>query len=294
MKARSSQQYARAFLSPTIIILLLFSIFPFVFSLALSFGKVSLTGGLHVALIGGRNWARLLHDARFWNAVNVTVRIVAISVPVEYLLGLGLALLLNQKVRGQNFFRIVFMTPMMLAPIAVGYVGRMMFNDTHGPINDLIRHLGFHTVGWLSDPHVAVYSIILTDIWQWTPLMFLILLAGLQAVPNDYLDAAKVDGASAWQRFYYVLFPLLAPISFAALVLRTIEGFKIIDTIYIMTGGGPGLSTESLTMYGYSAGLETFELAHAATIALALFLLVLLLIMLLVPVMRYVHTITLE
>lgn len=241
----------------------------------MAFGKVSFgEGALKITLTGVRNWSRLIHDARFWNALVVTPKIVGLSVFCEYILGLLLAMLLNQKIRGHTFFRVTFLLPMMLTPIAVGYMWRMLLNDTRGPFNDFLARLGFEAVGWLSNPNVAMYSIILTDIWQWTPFMILILLAGLQAIPRDYIEAAKVDGASSWKIFTYVIFPLLAPASIAAVLLRLVEAFKIIDIIYIMTGGGPGLVTESLTLYGYSVGLRAFDLAYGATISFSLFFVV--------------------
>jgi len=261
---------------PTIVILLLLTIFPFLFTLAMAFGKVTFAGGsLKVSLVGAKNWIRLIHDSRFWNALVVTLKIVSLSVFCEYVLGLLLATLLNRRIRGRTFFRVTFLLPMMLAPIAVGYMWRMMLNDTRGPFNDFLHRLGLGTIGWLSDPSVAMYSIVLTDIWQWTPFMILILLAGLQAIPRDYIEAAKVDGASGWKIFLYVTFPLLAPVSIAAVFLRSVEVFKIIDTIYIMTGGGPGLVTESLTLYGYSVGLRAFDLAYGATVSFSLFFVVL-------------------
>jgi len=274
--SRVAQWQGRLFLAPTVVILLLLTIFPFLFTLAMAFGKVSFEGGaLKISLVGIRNWVRLIHDSRFWNALVVTLKIVGLSVFCEYVLGLLLAVLLNRRIRGRTFFRVTFLLPMMLAPIAVGYMWRMMLNDTRGPFNHILGHLGLTPVGWLSDPNVAMYSIILTDIWQWTPFMILILLAGLQGIPKDYIEAAKVDGASGWKIFLYVVFPLLTPASIAAIFLRSVEAFKIIDIIYIMTGGGPGLVTESLTLYGYSVGLRAFDLAYGATISFSLFFVVL-------------------
>lgn len=282
------------FLAPTVIILLLLTIFPFLFSLALAFGDVSFTGGLRISLAGFRNWARLASDARFWNAFGVTIQIILVAVVSQYLLGLGLALLLNRKIRGRRFFRVTFLVPMMLTPIAVGYMWRMQLSVTRGPVNGLLRLLGLSGVGWLTNPQVAIYSIILTDIWQWTPFMFLILSAGLQGIPQDYVEAAKVDGASGWKLFRHVLFPLLAPASVAAVLLRAVEAFKIIDVIYIMTGGGPGLRTESLTLFGYSIGFRAFDLAYGATISFSLFIGVLLSSLVFVLLTRKFRDVTLE
>ena len=276
LKLFSGKREGRAFLAPTVIVLLALTVFPFFFSLWLTLSKVSFVGGLSIQFIGLRNWARLFSDERFWNALSNTLWFVVIAVTAEYVLGLGLAVLLSRaKIRGKGFFRVLFLLPMMLAPIAVGYMGRMMFNFSRGPVNHLFPYLALPAVKWLTDSEIAIYSIILMDIWQWTPFMFLILFAGVETIPPGFIEAAKVDGASRWQLFKYVLFPLLAPASLAALLIRGLEAFKIIDTIYIMTGGGPGISTESMTLFGYSIGLTAFDLAYGSTIAFSLFIIVL-------------------
>lgn len=276
MIGKSARRQGRAFLAPTVIVLLCFAVFPLLFTLALVFGEAMFgAGGLRIGFAGLRNWTRLVHDARFWNAFSVTVRIVVAAVALEYLLGLGLALLLNRKVRGRGVFRVLFLIPMMLTPIAVGYMWRMIFDVGRGPITGILQRLGLPAVGWITETRLSIYSIIIADVWQWTPFMFLILFAALQAIPRDYVEAAKVDGASGWQLFRNVTLPLLAPASIAAILLRAMESFKIMDIIYIMTGGGPGRSTESLTMYGYNMGFRAFDLAYGATISFSLFLAVL-------------------
>lgn len=271
----TGKKAGRAFLLPAVIILLILTIFPFLFSLFLSFGKVSFLGGLQIHLAGLKNWVRLFGDERFYNALSNTILIAVVAVAIEYVLGLGLALLLNRRVRGSTFFRVLFLLPMMLTPIAVGYMWRMMFNPTRGPIDHVLPLLGLPAVAWLTEPKIVLYSVILTDIWHWTPFMILILFAGLQSIPPALLEAARVDGASGWQLFREVIFPLLAPASIAAILLRTVEVLKIIDKIYILTGGGPGISSESMTLFGYSLGLRAFDLAYGATIAFSLFITVL-------------------
>ena len=291
----SGKREGRAFLLPTVVLLLALTIFPFFYSLWLTFGKVSFIGGLSIQLVGFRNWARLFSDERFWNASSNTLFFVAIAVGLEYVIGLGLAILLSQsRIRGGGFFRVLFLTPMMLAPIAVGYMGRMMFNPTRGPVNHILTHLGLPAVAWLTDTETAIYSIILMDVWQWTPFMFLILFAGLNTIPPDFLEAARVDGASRWQLFRHVIFPLLAPASLAAVLIRVLEAFKIIDTIYIMTGGGPGISTESMTLFGYSLGLTAFDLAYGSTIAFSLFVMVLVISIVLLLMTRRFQEVTFE
>jgi len=285
----------RLLLSPTVILLLLFTLFPFVFTLALVFGRVSFTGGrIAIQFAGISNWVRLFHDQRFWNAVFVTIKIVFIAVFVEYCIGLILALLLYKRPFGCGFFRVLYIIPMLLTPIAVGYTWRMILDVARGPITGILQRIGLQPIGWLVDPKIALYSIIITDIWQWTPFMFLLLYAGLEAIPKEYLEAADVDGATAWRKFLYVIMPLLAPPSIAALLLRSIECFKIVDVIYIMTGGGPGQATESLTLFGYNVGFRAFDLAYGATIAFSLFFMVLIAAMFFTMLTRSLRAIKLE
>lgn len=183
---------------------------------------------------------------------------------------------------------------MLLTPIAVGYTWRMILDVGRGPITGLLQRVGLPSIGWLTDSNVALYSIVLIDIWQWTPFMFLLLYAGLEAIPKDYLEAAEVDGASGWRKFVHVIMPLLAPPSLAALLLRTVECFKIVDIIYITTGGGPGQATETLTLFGYNVGFRTFDLAYGATIAFSLFFAVLIAAMFFTVLTRSLREIRLE
>jgi multiple sugar transport system permease protein len=290
----AGKKAGRAFILPAVIILLLLTIFPFLFSLFLSFGKVSFLGGLKIHFAGLKNWLRLFGDERFYNALSNTILIAVIAVAIEYILGLGLAWLLNRGVKGSTFFRVLFFLPMMLAPIAVGYMWRMMFNPTRGPIDHVLSLLGFPAVAWLTEPKIVLYSIILTDIWHWTPFMILILFAGLQSIPPALLEAARVDGASGWRLFREIIFPLLIPASIAAILLRTVEVFKIIDKIYILTGGGPGIYSESMTLFGYSLGLRAFDLAYGATIAFSLFATVLAISIIFLLITRRSQEISLE
>ncbi len=286
-QSRQAQRpQAAPFLFPAISILLVFTIFPFLFSIALSFSRVSLVGGLRLRFGGLANWSRLLHDDRFWNSLANTLTIVGAAVAAELLLGLGLALLLNRSLRGGGVFRTIFILPMALAPIAIGYIWRMMYHETIGPLNEVLQRVGLPTVAWVSDRHVALLSVILTDVWHWTPFMFIVLLAALQALPAEVREAAQIDGTSGWQLFRHIILPMLLPAMVAVGILRMLEAFKIVDEIFIITGGGPGIATESLTLHAYYIGFLSFDLAYGATIALGLFLLVLVVAMAVVRLTR--------
>lgn len=256
------------FLLPTVIIILLLSIFPLITSLGFTFTD------LHFSRIGGEihfpvfvNYARFFKDSRIWITAMNTLIFVAVGVLFQYVLGLGLALLLNENFIGRSFFRLIFIMPMMLTPVTVAYVARMIFSEDKGPLNHFLR-VNFGLIPpWFSHRWMARVTIASIDAWQWTPFMIIVLLAGLQALPQEIYEAARVDGASAWQSFWSITFPLLAPVSVTAILIRSLEIFKVIDIIHVTTGGGPGQVTESVTMYAHTVGLKEGDLAYASTIA---------------------------
>lgn len=264
---------------PAALLLLAVSIFPFLFSVALAFSKVSLIGGLSIQFGTVYNWVRLFEDPRQWNAVKVTFALVTSAALLECAIGMALALILNNvRLRGGQLFRVLFIVPMALTPIAIGYMWRMMFHESYGAINGLLRFVGLSGLPWTSDGRLALASVITVDVWHWTPFMMLMLLAGLQNLPQEVIEAARVDGATGWSGFWKVTFPMMLPTSLAAILLRSIEAAKLVDEIYIITGGGPGVATENLTLYAYYTGLRSFDLAYGATLAITLFLGVLVLI----------------
>ncbi len=262
----------RLFLAPAVLVVLLLSLFPLVFSLGLTFTNVNLfRRGVPLTFAGADNWVRLLGDDALWETLGNTAIFVTGAVVLEYALGLGLALLLNRGVRGQRGWRLFFLLPMMMSPIAVGFIiGRMMFGEAFGPVNDLLGRVGLAPVSWFGPPWMARLTLILVDAWQWTPFMMLLLLAGLQTIPHEPVEAARVDGASSWQVFRYVIFPLLLPASITAILLRAVEAFKVIDIIRVVTGGGPGRATESAMVYVYDLGAKQGDLAYASTAAYVL------------------------
>ncbi|MGE5602616.1 MAG: carbohydrate ABC transporter permease [Nitrososphaerales archaeon] len=263
------------FLTPAAILILVLSIFPLLFSLALTFVSWDLgrlEGGIR--FIGLQNFGTLFKDTRFWSATRVTVTFVVCAVALQYAIGLGLAILLNQEIRFRRFFRVVFLIPMMLTPAAVGYVGRMLFNEGIGPINNIIHLLGGPMVKWLTSTKLALPTLILVDTWEWVPFMMIVLLAGLQALPPEVFESARVDGASTWQVFQHITFPMLLPVSVTVIVIRGLEAFKLFDIVMVMTGGGPGTSTETVTMYAYQVSMKNGNLGYGSAIAYALLIMI--------------------
>lgn len=288
----------RTFLMPAVIFLLVFSVFPLLWSLGISFtdyGRggggatqdVSVTGEPDEGFLGlgfhltTRNYTRMWSDERLHTAAGNTVRFVFSGVMLQYIIGLLLALLLNQAFVGRRVVRVIFLMPMMMTPVAVAYTGRMMFDTRISPQAQLQRSLSSLlgakiSIPWLGDAVWATIAIILIDSWQWIPFMTLLLLAGMQGIPDDIYEAARVDGASDFNLLRSITFPLLAPISVTAILIRGLEIFKIFDIIAITTGGGPGSATESLTMYIFKTALTFGNYGYAAAISYALLVLVIL------------------
>ncbi len=301
---REDRVMKRVFLSPAVIVLLALSIFPLFWSLGISFTDILRGGSTTVreaaisetaseGFLGMdfsvtlRNYDRLLDDQRLHTAARNTMYYVFIGVIVQLIFGMGLALVLNQRFIGRKVVRVIFLMPMMTMPVVVAYAGRMMFDSYRSPIADLWRHViqwwaDVPLVGselnpiipWLTDGRWARASIVLMDSWQWIPFVTLILLAGMQAIPDDIYEAARVDGASSWQMFWRITFPILLPLSVTVTLIRGLEIFKIIDVIVVTTGGGPGSATESLTMYIYKTALTFGNYGYAAAISFVLLVLV--------------------
>lgn len=271
--ARSLDRFAPAlFLLPPVIIVVVLAIFPLLMSLGLSFVNWNISNpAAGIVFVGLAHWARLFSDAHFQRVLLNTLLYVLIGVPVQYGLGLALAVTLNAQIRARNVLRTLFLLPMMLSPVAVSLVvGKILFNQDVGPINDMLTRLGLQPVPWLTDGTMAFVTVLLVDTWQWTPFMLLLLLAGLQAIPEDVIEAAEIDARSERQAFWHVVFPLLLPWSVAALLIRSIEMLKIVDVVVVLTNGGPGIATEPITLYAYRTGVQNFDLGYASTIAYAL------------------------
>jgi multiple sugar transport system permease protein len=217
------------------------------------------------------NYRDLVADNRFWGALWRTFLVMIVCVPAEFLLGLGLATLFADDFPGKRVFYSILLMPMMVVPAVAGYMFFMLF-QSGGPVNDIISSLTGTTfsLAWLSSPEWALVAVMIADIWQWTPLMFLILLAGLAGVPEDQLRAATLLGASWPQRFRTIILPKMKTIIIIALAIRVIENFKIFDTLFIMTGGGPGVATETISVYIYKVTQNDLIWGYVAAIALAI------------------------
>lgn len=284
---RRSDKTKFVFIMPAVIWVLIFTIFPLLYALYTSF--FSFRFGRINQFVGGANFARLFTDSNLHNGLRVTLTFVIITVTIQMLLGFSLALLLNREMRGKNILRAIMILPLFATPVAMGYLGITMFYEINGPINELIRALGGVGVPWLSNPFWAMVAIILIDIWQWTPFVFLVSLAALQGLPSDLFEAAEVDGASGWQSFRRITLPLMAPILWLILLLRLVEAFKVFDIPTSLTLGGPGRATEVYSLFTYRTALRFFDHGYASAQGFLLLIIVSLIVALLFGQIRSIY-----
>ncbi len=265
------------FIWPAVLIVLLVTLFPLVYSLTISFQTMRLVPPTPPRFVGLDNYTNLLGELRFWQVLGNTSLIVLASVVLQYVIGFALALALYANVPGERLFRVSFLFPMLMAPVAVALIWRMLLHSTLGPVNEFFTILGLPNLPFLTNTVMAKFSIIMVEVWQWTPFVMLLMLAGLQSLPTSIYEAARLDDASPWQQFWGITFPLLLPLSAAVVFIRMIEGFKLIDTVFVLTGGGPGISTETLTLYAYQEGLKKFNLGYTSALSFTFLIAVILL-----------------
>ncbi|HEU4714328.1 MAG TPA: sugar ABC transporter permease [Pyrinomonadaceae bacterium] len=251
-------------IAPAVAVLLALSIYPLIYSIT-----VSLQVGDDWSM---GNFTRLATDNFFLTAMAHTFVYAVVALTCEFLLGLTLALLLNKQIRGRGLFRAGLLVPMMLPPVVVGVVWRLMLNPNFGAVNGTLKQIGIDTesLTWTASPTLAMLAVIAVDIWQWTPFVFLVLLAGLQAIPQEPYEAALIDGSSRWQTFRHVTLPLLKPAILIVLLLRTMDLLRVFDQIFILTEGGPGFATETISLYIYRTAFRFFDFGYAAAMSFVL------------------------
>ncbi|WP_121066021.1 carbohydrate ABC transporter permease [Chachezhania antarctica] len=261
---------------PTQLLVLFIALFPILMQLYISLTDWSPLDGIpwyraYELWIGLLNYIDLWNDPRFWGAMWRTCIVMAICVPAQFLLGLGLAILFVDEFPGKRVLYSTALLPMMVVPAVAGYMFFMLF-QSGGPVNNILSFFAGSpvTIAWLSDPNLALFAVILSDIWQWTPLMFLILLAGMVSVPQDQQMAAVLLGASWWRRFRTIVLPRMKTIIIIAIAIRVIENFKVFDNFYIMTGGGPGVATETISIHIYKVTQQDLIWGYVAAMALAI------------------------
>lgn len=262
------------FMAPAAVIMIIALLYPLAYMIYGSFRSWDPSQQLgETQFVGLKNYITLINDPNFLESLTVTLKFAFAVVSIEMLLGVGLALLLDRNIRGMSVLRTLFILPMMIAPVVVGLMWRYMYHPTVGTFNRWLKSMGFDGIDWLGQHALA--SIVIADIWQWTPFIFILTLAALQSLPSSTLEAARIDGANGWQQIIHIKLPLMMPVLIVTCLLRLIDAFKVLEVILVMTEGGPGLSTEILALRISRTATEFRELGVAA--AMSNFLLMLLL-----------------
>ncbi|MFQ5957650.1 MAG: carbohydrate ABC transporter permease [Candidatus Brocadiales bacterium] len=260
-------------MTPTIAVILCVAVYPTLSVLWLSLHRKMLIFNIS-EFVGLDNYARLLGDARFWNSLFNTFYFTVLSVSLELFFGLLIALAIHKAFPGRGLMRALVLIPWAIPTVVSAKMWQWIYNPDFGIMNYLLREGGAISanVNWLGHKFIAIHAVILVDVWKTTPFVALLLLAGLQVIPEDLYKAAMVDGASAWRRFWHITLPLLKPAILIAMLFRTLDSFRIFDTVYVLTGGGPGNKTETLSVYAYKLMFQTLQFGYGSTVSVITFL----------------------
>jgi len=264
---QSEKRFARLIVLPGMIVLVLLVAGPLVYMFFNSFLSKTLAVHRPAQFIWFKNYGSLFASSRFWTDFLHTALIMVIGIPVQSVLALIIALLLNKKFPGSRVILALFLIPVMITPVVAAFEWKIILDQRFGPLNYVLGFFGIAPRPWLARPGLAMTSILLVDTWQWTPFVTTVLLAGLASIPRQVYEASSVDGSSAFKTFWRVTMPLLRPIFALVILLRIVFIFKIFDPVQILTGGGPGTATETLSFLTYTMGFTWFDVGMTATIA---------------------------
>jgi multiple sugar transport system permease protein len=259
---------------PAVLFVLLMMLFPIIYTLRISFYEWSMSATTPPKWVGLSNYIQLLHDSRFWHAVSSTFYFTIAALVAETVLGVAIALLLYRDFRGKNIVKTLFLLPMVATPVAMGLVWMLIYEPSIGAANLILKSIGLEPLLWLASTKQVIPSIVIIDVWEWTPMIALIVMAGLSTIPSEPYEAADVDGATTWQKFTNITLPLLRPTIIVAVMLRLIDVLKTFDIIYATTQGGPNQASETLNLLGYVQGFQYFKLGMASSLLVIFFALV--------------------
>ena len=265
MASRQQRRDRLIFLVPSMTVLAVLLVYPLAYSLGLSFYNYYLPVP-RTTFVGLENFRFILADDAFWEALGVTARFTGAAVAIEVVLGIAVALLLDARIPCRRFVNTVVLLPMAITPAVAGLLMRWMFESNWGLVNYFLGLVGVRGPGWTGDPAWALWSIIFADVWQNTPFVILVVYAGLQSVPVEPLEAAMVDGASRAQTLTHVVFPFLRPLVLFVLIIRSMDAFRIFDQVFVMTGGGPGTTTQTITFYNYVMAFRQLRMGRASAL----------------------------
>jgi len=267
--SRRSGWSALLFLSPTLVIFVTFIIFPVFFSFYLSFHEWNMFSS-ETSYVGLKNYARMLGDSDFWMVMKHTFVYSFGTVPLNMVLSLFIAYMLNQKLLGKKLLRTALFAPVIISPVSAAVIWRWLYDPNFGLINYFISLFGVDTINWLNDPTAAMFALIVMGVWKTFGINMILFAAGLQAIPDSYYDAAQIDGAGRWAKFWYITIPLLSPTTFFIMVMSMISSFQVFDIVYVLTSGGPLGSTKVLVFYLYEHAFKFFEMGYASAVAYSL------------------------
>ena len=264
----ADRRFKYLIIAPAIFILLFIGLFPLIYSLIVSFQNINMFEE-DTSFHGLIHYAALFHDLRLWQSLGHTMIILAIALPVELVLGLLMALLFLERMPGRQIFIALLVLPTMIAPVVAGATWRLLFDNRYGPINQILGWIAGEPmpVLWTIKANFVYPAILMAEIWQWTPFMFLILLAGISNVDKSLTEAAEIDGASYWRIFWKSVIPTIWPVMAIALLIRGLDLFRLFDVVWALTKGGPGTMTETISIYTYVQGFRHFETSYTAAIA---------------------------
>jgi len=260
---------------PAVLFVVVMMVFPVAYTLTLSFTNWNLASVLPPRFVGFKTYAAILGEQRFWAALLRTFYFTAVAITAETLLGVIWALVLKRKFFAKGTVKLLLLLPMMATPVAIGIAWTLFYEPTIGLANWVLKAFALNPLNWIADKHLVIPSLAIVDIWQWTPMITLIVLAGLASLSSEPYESARVDGANGWQIFWRITLPMIAPTILTALILRSIDALKTYDIIYSMTNGGPGFASETLNIYAYSLSFTYFRIGNASATLVFLFLVVL-------------------
>jgi multiple sugar transport system permease protein len=269
--AGRERRFALTLFLPAFVVLLITTTFPIVYLIWNSFFRLNLSMPWRSGFAGFGNYVRMAGDARFWHSLELTAIYTVCTVTLQVLLGLGLALLVTRIRKGQALLRVVSILPIVLAPVVVGLFWRtLVLSPDFGVVDFATAALGFGHPNWLGDPGLALIAVIAIHTWQWTPFVFMVLLASLASLPPDVYEAARIDRANAWQRFRHITLPLIRPAIVIVVILRMTIALSAFAALFAATGGGPGTATEILNLYAYRMSFNELSLGYGSALAVVL------------------------
>jgi multiple sugar transport system permease protein len=281
LSALGDRQFKYLLVWPAVLVLLLIGLFPIIYTLMVSFQNINMFDE-DTSFNGLLNYARLFGDTRLWASLLHTFVLTAIALPLELILGLAMAYLFLERMPGRQVFVALLVLPTVISPVIAGAIWRLLFDNRFGPVNQVLGWIAGEpvTILWTVNPAFVYPAILIAEVWQWTPFMFLLLLAGLSNVDQSQLEAAEIDGAGWWRIFWRITLPAIRPVLAIALLIRALDLFRLFDVVWALTKGGPGTMTETISIYAYVQGFQQFETSYTAAIAVMVIVLLSVLVIL--------------